>query len=147
MAGRSLGKALFEISKTMGTLSAFAFLLQLCNYQEMARKARVLYAGKRSVGDPGLANQLVGRLRVASSDYLSLVLEEVGGNDDDGSGGLSPVGMHVGSIKRCVVGPWIVPVNRGNLDVDRRCLSQVIREKEHHCLPLFMERRSAWRSL
>jgi hypothetical protein len=88
--------------------------------------------GKWSAGDPGLAHQLVGRLGLASSEYSSLILDAAsgngggGGDGDDGSGGRSLVDMLVESIKRCAVAPWLLPVNRGHFEADRRCLVQVI---------------------
>jgi WD40 repeat protein len=97
-----------------------------------------LVHGKRSVGDPGLAHQLVGRLRVASREYLSLVLEAGGGHGDGGTGGRSVVDMLVGSIKRCSSGPWLVPVNRGYFEADPRGLAVVIRERAQCCLSVVL---------
>jgi hypothetical protein len=86
--------------------------------------------GKWSIGDAGLAQQLVGRLRVASSEYSSLVLEASVGNGGGGGSGVGDVGddsagrslvhMLVSSIKRCAAAPWLVPVNRGYFEADRR---------------------------
>jgi WD40 repeat protein len=96
--------------------------------------------GKRSVGDPGLAHQLVGRLRFVSSEYSSVVLGAGGGNgggDDGGRRGVfSLVDMLVGSIKIYAFAPWLVPVNRGHFEADRRGLSQVIRGGANCCLSL-----------
>jgi WD40 repeat protein len=96
--------------------------------------------GNRSVGDPGLAHQLVGRLGLASREYSSLVVEAGGRNGGGGSGaigesgGRSLVDMLVGSIRRRAVAPWLQPVNRGHFEVNRRGLSQVIREEARRCL-------------
>jgi hypothetical protein len=96
--------------------------------------------GKRSVGDSGLAHQLVGRRRLLSSEYQSLVPGADGGNGggDEGSGGRSGVcslvDMLVCSIKRFVTGPWLVPVNRGHVEADRRGLALVILEEARRCL-------------
>jgi hypothetical protein len=88
--------------------------------------------GKWSAGDPRLALLLVSSLWLANSDYSSPALEAGGGNDagggdsDDSSGGRSLVDMLVDTIKRCAVAQWLVPVNRGHFESDRRRLVQVI---------------------
>jgi hypothetical protein len=73
--------------------------------------------GKWSVGDPGLAHQLLGRLLFVTSDESSLVLNACGENchGHGGSGGRSLVDMLVGSIKRCDVATGLVHVNRSYL--------------------------------
>jgi hypothetical protein len=89
--------------------------------------------GEWSVGDPGLARQLLGRLGHASSEGSPLALEVVGG-DGCGSGGCSLVDMLVRSIKRCAAAPWLLPLNRCYFEADDGALEHIIREDARRCL-------------
>ena len=63
-----------------------------------------------------------------------MVLNAVCGNaanDYAGSVGFSLVDMLIGSIKRCAVAPWLVPVNRGHFEAGRRGLAETIRDEAH----------------
>jgi WD40 repeat protein len=96
--------------------------------------------GEWSVGDPGLAHQLVSRLGIVSGENDSQVFGTGGGNGDDAGGssvGCTLVDMLLSSIKRCVAAPWLVPANRGYLEADRRTLARVIRE-EWNCFLSFV---------
>jgi hypothetical protein len=68
------------------------------------------------VGDPGLAHRLFGRVAHASSEDLSLFFD-VGGDE-----GRSLVDWFVRSSKRYSKAPWLLLVNRGFFEGDRRVL-------------------------
>jgi hypothetical protein len=125
-------------------LESIAEILRLCvppaavEFQGNDEEGPCPVHGKWSVGDPGLAHQLVGRLGFVSSDDTSLVLEVGGGNGGCSGGGnsgvFSLIDMLVGSIKRCADVPWLVPVNRFYFEADCRGLAQVVRGGASCCL-------------
>jgi hypothetical protein len=111
---QNLDEGLFDISKPLRTSSGFFVPPSALENEDNGEEWPCPVHGKANVGDPGLAHQLLGRLRLARSECSNLFPNAGGGNaDNDGAGRSGPrlVDVLVRSIKRCAVAPLLVPVN------------------------------------